>query len=167
MPDSPAERFFLVSEALPSDTFHVARFHGTEGLNRLSDFTIEAVCLDPALDAARILAYPLHFRILGRDGRETCIHGFPTRFEQGRQFNGYTWYTVGLRPAFWKLTQAVQSAIFLSKTVQETADELLNGQQFFNIPHEFRFTRSEPVLQHPLLSFLFSFRTKSSSTIVV
>ena len=42
----------VVSGALPADTFHVVRFTGTEGLNRLFSFRLDAPALNRLADAA-------------------------------------------------------------------------------------------------------------------
>jgi|GEM_PF-3223305 type VI secretion system VgrG family protein len=144
MPDrTPTELFHFASAALPPETFHVTHFSGTEGLNTLFSFTIDLVSPNASVDAAKVLGSPAIFTIRRDNGEDAVFRGFPARMEQGGLFNGYAYYQVELRPAFWKLTKPVQSAIFLDKSVQDVARELLNGQQFFNIPHEFRLTRSD------------------------
>ena len=144
MPDShPTELFHFTSSALPTETFHVTHFSGTEGLNALFSFTIALVSTNASVDPAKVLDAPASFIIRRDNGEDAVFQGYPARMEQGGMFNGYAYYKVELRPAFWKLTQAVQSAIFLNKNIQEVANELLNSQQFFSISHEFRLTRSD------------------------
>ena len=144
MPDRAyTELFHFTSAALPPETFHVVRFRGTEGLNRLFSFSIDLVSQDSSVDARKVLGDSAVFTIRRQSGGDAVFQGFPTRVEQSGHFNGWTYYQVELRPAFWKFTQLVQSAIFLNKTIQDVANELLNSQQFFSIPHEFRFTRSD------------------------
>ncbi|MBO4793775.1 MAG: type VI secretion system tip protein VgrG, partial [Deltaproteobacteria bacterium] len=144
MPDRAyTELFHFTSAALPPETFHVVRFRGTEGLNRLFSFSIDLVSQDSSVDARKVLGDSAVFTIRRQSGGDAVFQGFPTRVEQSGHFNGWTYYQVKLRPAFWKLAQIVQSAIFLDKTIQDVANELLNSQQFFSIPHEFRFTRSD------------------------
>ena len=144
MPDSnPAELFRFISKALPEDTFHVTHFSGTEGLNRAFSFTIDLVSENPALDGAAVLAAQASLHILRDNGQSAIFQGYPVKFEQGGLFNGYAYYSVELRPAFWHVKQVVQSAIFLDKNVQDVTHELLQSQPFFNIPHEFRLTRTD------------------------
>lgn len=138
------EWFRFVSQNLPEDTFHVVRFTGTEGLNTLFSFTIDLVSSNVAVDTAALLSVPATFTILREDAPDAVFSGYPARVEQGGYFNGYAYYTVELRPAFWKLTQVVQSSIFLNQDIQDVTRSLLSGQQFFLIPYEFRLMRNYP-----------------------
>ncbi|MBO4301392.1 MAG: type VI secretion system tip protein VgrG [Desulfovibrio sp.] len=144
MPDSaPTELFHFTSEALPEESFHVTHFCGTEGLNTLFSFTLDLVSQNPSVDATKILSKPAAFTIRRDNGKDAVFNGYPSRFEQGGMFNGYAYYTVELRPAFWKLTQIVQSAIFLNKNIQDVAKELLTAQKFFSIKYDFRLTSTD------------------------
>ncbi|MDO5483975.1 MAG: type VI secretion system tip protein TssI/VgrG, partial [Desulfovibrionaceae bacterium] len=143
MSSSPAEWFRFTSQDLPEDLFHVVRFVGTEGLNTLFSFTIELVSADASVDPDLLLNAPATFTILRENAEDAVFQGYPAKVEQGGHFNGYTYYTVELRPSFWKLTQIRQSAIFLDKTVKDVAKSLLHSQKFFAFPHEFRLLRSD------------------------
>lgn len=136
------ELFRFISNGLPEDTFHVLRFHGTEGLNCLFSFTLELVSTS-SIDFSKVLGASAAFSIHRKDAPDAVFRGFPTRIEQGGHYNGYTYYTVELRPAFWKLTQLCQSAIFLGKSLQEVTAELLQSQKFFTFAHEFRLMRRD------------------------
>lgn len=138
------ELFRFFSQSLPADKFHVVRFRGTEGLNELFSFTIDLVSRDAAIDPAEVLGAPASFAILRDEGPDAVFSGFPAQVGQGGHFGDWTYYTVELRPAFWKFTQIRQSAIFLGKNVEEVARELLTSQEFFSLPHEFRLTREYP-----------------------
>ena len=64
MPDSTyTELFHFASAALPPETFHVVRFRGTEGLNRLFSFSIDLVSQDSSVDADKVLDAPALFTI--------------------------------------------------------------------------------------------------------
>ena len=74
MPNSrPTELFRFTSEALPEDTFHVARFHGTEGLNTLFSFTIEPVSQNSQVDQSKALIAPATFFIHRPDAPDTVF----------------------------------------------------------------------------------------------
>ncbi|MCR4666744.1 MAG: type VI secretion system tip protein VgrG [Desulfovibrio sp.] len=138
------ELFHFTSDAFPEESFHVTHFTGEEGLNTLFRFTIEFVSENHSLDVTRFLDAPASFVIRRDNGDDAVFRGVPTGLEQGGLFNGYAYYSVELRPCFWKFTQIPQTAIFLDKTCQQVADELLLSQPFFPIPHEFRLTASYP-----------------------
>ena len=132
MSSSPYTEFFLfTSKALPQETFHVVNFHGTEGLNQLFSFTINLVSQNASVDPEKVLAETATLTIKRKTGQDAIFTGYPTLFEQSGFFNGYAYYQLELRPAFWKLTQAVQSAIFLKKNVQSVLDDLLNKEKLF------------------------------------
>ncbi|GHU17238.1 hypothetical protein FACS189475_00740 [Betaproteobacteria bacterium] len=137
------EHFRFTSQALPDETLHVVRFKGREGLNELFSFTIDLVSSNPALNVSKLLSDRATFRILRKDGREAVFCGYPAGVEQSGYFNGYSYYTVELRPTFWKMTQIVQSWIFLEQTLKDTVQELLRSQKFFTFPHKMEFTRSD------------------------
>ncbi len=136
--DSSTELFRFTSDAMPDDTFHVVRFHGTEGLNILFKFTIDLVSKNSQIDTGKALMEPVSFHIHRVDAPDAVFRGFLASIRQGGQYNGYTYYTAELRPAFWKLTKIRQSAVFLDKTPADAAAELLNSQSFLPIMHEFR-----------------------------
>ncbi|MDR0576868.1 MAG: type VI secretion system tip protein VgrG [Candidatus Accumulibacter sp.] len=137
------ERFRFTSQALPGETLHVIRFTGREGLNELFAFTIDLVSPNPALDLGKLLSDRATFRVLREGDREALFCGYPASARQSGHFNGYSYYTVELRPTFWKMTQIVQSAIFLEQTLKDTVQELLRSQQFFTFPNKMEFTRGD------------------------
>ena len=145
MPDHAyTEWFRFRSSALPEDSFHVIRFTGTEGLNTLFSFTIELASRNANIDAESMLNAEAEFTILRENAPNAVFKGYPARVDQGGHFGDFIFYTVELRPAFWKLTQIWQSAIFLNKTLRDTAEELLNSQRFFQFRREFRLIRDYP-----------------------
>lgn len=133
------ERFRFFSPVQTEKPFHVVRFSGVEGLHRLFDFHIDLVSADAAVDTGKLLAAPCRFEVL-RDGdaAPAVFSGYPACVEQRGFFSGYAWYAVHLRPAFWKLSQIRQSAIFLNKNLEDVLRELMQSQPFFQFPHEFR-----------------------------
>lgn len=144
-PSSDAVRYLFSSgaEALRGIPLHVARFSGTEGLNRLFSFTISLVSPRPDVDTGALLEAPATFSILREDAPPATFSGYPARVEQGGTFHGYTYYTVELRPTFWKCTQIRQSRIFLDKNLQATLRELLTEQEYFSFAHRFTFMRAD------------------------
>lgn len=137
------ELFRFISHGLPEDTFHVVRFSGTEGISALFSFSIDLVSLNPAVDAATVLRNSATLSLIRPGGTPADFTGYPAEVTQSGHYNGYTYYSVTLRPAFWKMTQIVQSKIFLDQTVRDTVSELLTSQPYFAFAHEFRLSRSD------------------------
>ncbi|MDR2673746.1 MAG: type VI secretion system Vgr family protein [Opitutaceae bacterium] len=137
------ELFRFVSRALPDETLHVIRFQGREGINELFSFTIELVSPNMSLDTEKLLSDRAVFHITREDGTQAVFNGYPSRVEQGGAFNGYCYYTVELRPALWKMTQIVQSRLFLNQTLGETLTELLRSEPFFSFPFALDFAGTD------------------------
>jgi type VI secretion system secreted protein VgrG len=137
------ELFRFASRALPDEVLHVVRFSGQEGINALFQFTIELVSPNMSLDTEKLLSDRATFTITREDGTRVVFNGYPARVEQGGAFHGYSYYTVELRPALWKMTHIVQSRIFLDQTLGETLAELLRSESFFSFPFALDFTRTD------------------------
>ncbi|MDR2160961.1 MAG: hypothetical protein LBO77_02320, partial [Desulfovibrio sp.] len=137
------ELFRFSSQGLPGEELHVIRFSGQEGLNELFSFSIQLVCANAALDTGKLLGDRATFSILREDGLKVVFSGYPARVEQGGHFNGYSYYAVELRPTFWKMTDIVQSRIFLDQSLGDTIAELLQAERFFTFPHTFALTRRD------------------------
>lgn len=137
------EWFRFESVALPEDTFHVIRFSGTEGLNTLFSFAVDLVSRKPDIDPSELLHNRAVLTIVRQDGGKAVFGGYPSEVTQAGHFNGYTYYSVVLRPAFWKLCGVVQSRIFLGKNVQQVVTELLRDHTYFSFDHQFRLGRSD------------------------
>ena len=116
----PTELFHFSSQAMPKDTFYVTNFSGREGLNTLFNFTINLVSKNLSVDTAKVLESEATFIIHRDNGEDAVFKGYPVLIQQGGFFNGYAYYQVELRPIFWKLTQVIQSTIFLDKTMNST-----------------------------------------------
>ncbi len=144
MADRYTELFRFVSLELDPETFHVIRFSGTEGLNRLFSFEIDLVSTNVAVDAEALLHNRAVLTIQRADGSTATFSGYPSEFRQSGHFNGYTYYSVTLRPTFWKTRFIVQSQIFLDQTVQDTVTALLNQQTYFTFAREFQLAGSYP-----------------------
>lgn len=139
---APEERFRFVSTELPADLFNVIRFTGTEALSTLFHFTIDLVSHDAHVDAEALLGAPAVFTILRADGKHATFTGYPTSVEQRGHFNDLTFYSVELRPTFWKTTQIFSSRIFLNQPLDAVVKELLTLEAYFAFPHELRFSGS-------------------------
>jgi type VI secretion system VgrG family protein len=137
------ELFRFVSRALPDEALHVVRFRGAEGINELFSFTIDLVSPNMSLDTEKLLSDRATFTITREDGTQAVFNGYPASVEQGGAFHGYSYYTVELRPALWKMTRIVQSRIFLDQTLGETLAELLRSESFFSFPFALDFTRAD------------------------
>ena len=139
------ELFRFEADGMPEDTFHVVSFRGTEALSSLFSFDIELVSKNMSLDLEELLAGNAKLTIKrGGDLPDAVFAGRPAAARQTGSFGEYAYYSVTLRPAFWKFTQLVQSAIFLNKTAPETVDELISEERGFPLNFEMRLTAEYP-----------------------
>lgn len=143
--DKDTELFRFEVDGMDRDTFHVLSFRGAEALSSLFSFDIELVSKDISLDLEDLLASDAKLTIKrGGDLPDAVFAGRPAAARQTGNFGEYAYYSVTLRPAFWKFTQLVQSAIFLNKTAPETADELISEERGFPLNFEMRLTAEYP-----------------------
>ncbi len=139
------ELFRFEADGMPEDTFHVLSFRGTEALSSLFSFDVELVSKNMSLDLEELLSGNAKLTIKRGGGFPDAVFaGRPAAARQSGSFGEYAYYSVTLRPAFWKFTQLVQSAIFLNKTAPETVDELISGERGFPLSFEMRLTAEYP-----------------------
>ena len=139
------ELFRFEADGMPEDTFHILSFRGTEALSSLFSFDVELVSKNMSLDLEELLAGNAKLTIKRGGGFPDAVFaGRPAAARQSGSFGEYAYYSVTLRPAFWKFTQLVQSAIFLNKTAPETVDELISGERGFPLSFEMRLTAEYP-----------------------
>ncbi len=139
------ELFRFEAEGMDRDTFHVLSFRGTEALSSLFSFDIELVSKNMSLDLEELLSGNAKLTIKRGGGFPDAVFaGRPAAARQSGSFGEYAYYSVTLRPAFWKFTQLVQSAIFLNKTAPETVDELISEERGFPLSFEMRLTAEYP-----------------------
>lgn len=143
--DKDTELFRFEVDGMDRDTFHVLSFRGAEALSSLFSFDIELVSKDISLDLEELLASDAKLTIKrGGDLPDAVFAGRPAAARQTGNFGEYAYYSVTLRPAFWKFTQLVQSAIFLNQTAPETVDELISEEHGFPLNFEMRLTAEYP-----------------------
>lgn len=143
--DKDTELFRFEVDGMDRDTFHVLSFRGAEVLSSLFSFDIELVSKDISLDLEELLASDAKLTIKrGGDLPDAVFAGRPAAARQTGNFGEYAYYSVTLRPAFWKFTQLVQSAIFLNQTAPETVDELISEERGFPLNFEMRLTAEYP-----------------------
>ena len=139
------ELFRFEAEGMDRDTFHVLSFRGTEALSSLFSFDVELVSKNMSLDLEELLSGNAKLTIKRGGGFPDAVFaGRPAAARQSGSFGEYAYYSVTLRPAFWKFTQLVQSAIFLNKTAPETVDELISEERGFPLNFEMRLTAEYP-----------------------
>ncbi len=122
------ERFRFETAALPDgEPLHVLRFAGEEGFSRLFAFDISLCTQRTDVSEDDLLANPAVLVVLRPDGSSASFSGYPTSVTLASSYNGWRFWQLRLQPAVWKLTQQVESRIFLDRTVQELAKDALDA----------------------------------------
>ncbi|MCC8178144.1 MAG: type VI secretion system tip protein VgrG [Cloacibacillus sp.] len=141
MANKYTELFCFEAEGMPQDTFHVLSFRGTEGLSSLFSFDIELVSENLSVDLGALLSGSANLTVKREGAPDAVFAGRPAAARQNGHFENHAYYSVQLRPAFWKFTQLIQSAIFLNKSAPDTVEEIIGSERFFPLKHEMRLTR--------------------------
>lgn len=145
MPQLSEYVFQFQSQAVPKDTFVVARFHGEEGLSQLYSFDILLVSDKADLDLEAILQSPAVFTIKGKEA-ELPYHGILASFEQLHQADSWVFYRAQLRPKLWWLTLTHHNQVFLDKKLDQfLTDVLQDGGLSTGLDFEFRLKGQYPV----------------------
>ena len=103
------------------DLLYLLRFNGTDELNALYEYRVQALSAEQNLDFDTILGTHGRVEIAGRHG-PIWFDGIITRVAWvGAQENGQR-YDLELRPWLWLATRRRDQRIFHNKTVVETQD---------------------------------------------
>ena len=132
------ELFRFEADGMPEDTFHVLGFKGTEALSSLFRFEINLVSKNKSLNLGALLAGNAKLTIKREGAPDAVFAGRPAAARQTGCFGEYAYYSVTLRPAFWKFTQLVQSAVFLDKNAPDMVKEIFGAERFFPVKYEMR-----------------------------
>lgn len=74
-----------------------------------------------------------------KDDRNAYFYGYPVSFTQGVQNNGWTFYTIRLRPAIDKLNHLTQNTVFTNSTVKEIVESVLENSNSISIDYNFNY----------------------------
>lgn len=120
-----AKKFSFVSDALPSDTFAVVRFTGTEGISKLYRFEVTLISSDLEIDFSKVTNSTARLMLHREEGAGVYYNGIVCNFTQLDEMNGYAFYKAQLVPKAWWLSIAQHNQIFLDTTVPEFCEAVL------------------------------------------
>lgn len=141
------KQFRFVSNALPEDSFKVARFKGVEGISKLYEFDIILVSEEPDIDLKSVLQNPAVLTIL-RGDMDFPIHGILSAFEQLHEAREQYFYRAVLVPRLWQADLYHENQLFLDKTVPDIIEEILKQAGLTADDYELRLTRKYPVWEY-------------------
>ncbi len=127
-------RLGRLTTVLGPDALVLLRFDGTEALNELYDYSVEALATRDDLDFDALLGTHATVTIEGADG-PVMFDGIITEARwKGPGENGWR-YDLRLRPWFWLADKRRNQRIFHNKTVVQILEELLADYGHLGKPH--------------------------------
>ena len=137
-----------LGSVLGTDTLVLLRFSGTDKVNELFDYSVEALSSEPSLDFDALLGTHATFSIQTPEG-DRHFDGIIAQAEcMGAAKDGYQ-YRFHLKPWFWLAGLRRNQRIFHDKTVVEILSELLQPYAGLGTPAvENRLTKGYPTLEY-------------------
>ena len=134
-----SSKFSFISDSLPSDTFGVVSFRGSEGISKPYRFEIMLVSDNLGIDFKTIMNNKARLVFHREEGDDAFYNGIIANFEQLHEINNYAFYRAYLVPKLWWLSITHHNQVFLDKTVQEFGEAILIDGGFASRDFEFRF----------------------------
>ncbi|SFH39765.1 type VI secretion system secreted protein VgrG [Paracoccus aminovorans] len=143
-----SERLGRLTTALGANTLALLRFDGSDHLNDLFEYRVEALATRPDLDFDALVGTHATVEIETRDGPQP-FDGIVTQARwAGVGENGHR-YDLTLRPWFWLASRRRNQRIFHDKTVIQILTELLADYAQLGDPAvEFQLSQDYPTLEY-------------------
>ena len=147
-PFKQAERLGRLTTSLGPDTLALLRFDGSDHLNDLFEYRIEALAIRDDLDFDALIGTHASVEIDGREGVQTFDGIVTSTRWAGVGENGHR-YDLVLRPWFWLASRRRNQRIFHNKTVVQILKELLSDYAGLGDPAlEMKLSADYPVLEY-------------------
>ncbi|GLS42222.1 type VI secretion system Vgr family protein [Methylobacterium brachythecii] len=114
---SQKERVAELVTAAGRDKFVLMHFEGEEGLSRLFEYKIDALCDDPNYNFDKVLGKNAHVRFRSYDGVDRFFNGIVVDTEWTGIRQASNAYRLTLRPWLWLLGRRADCRIFKDKCV--------------------------------------------------
>jgi type VI secretion system secreted protein VgrG len=147
-PFKQAERLGRLSTVLGSDVMSLLRFDGSDHLNELFEYRVEALAISPDLDFDALIGTHATVTVEGREGPR-LFDGIVTQARwMGVGENGHR-YDLTLRPWAWLASRRINQRIFHGKTVVQILTEIFADYVSLGDPaFEFSLSDDYPVLEY-------------------
>ncbi|MBS0123537.1 type VI secretion system Vgr family protein [Thetidibacter halocola] len=135
--------------SLGTDVLVLLRFNGSDHLNDLFEYRVEALSTDPDLKLDDILGTHAQVELLDRKGNSVWFDGIVTRVVWAGPYENGHRYDLELRPWFWLAGRKRNQRIFHEMSVDEILQELLQPYAALGQPHlSNKLTKSYPTLEY-------------------
>lgn len=118
------KRFVEIDTPLPPDTLLFHRMQAREELGRLSEYELELLSTDRAVNLDAVLGKSVTVKLELGSGKLRTFSGYVTRFTQAGMHGRYHRYQATVRPWLWFLTRTTNCRIFQEKRVPEILKEI-------------------------------------------
>lgn len=147
-PFSQSDRLGRLSTSFGADVLSLLRFDGSDYLNELFEYRVEALSVRDDLDFDTLIGTHATVQIETRDGPQ-AFDGIVTHVRwAGVGENGHR-YDLTLRPWFWLASRRRNQRIFHNETVVEILTELLADYAPLGDPAvDFQLSQDYPVLEY-------------------
>ncbi|MDO5641199.1 MAG: type VI secretion system tip protein TssI/VgrG, partial [Paracoccus sp. (in: a-proteobacteria)] len=143
-----AERLGRLTTSLGEDVLSLLRFDGTDHLNDLFEYRVEALSIRDDLDFDALIGTHATVEIESRDGMRPFDGIVTSAVWAGVGENGHR-YELTLRPWFWLAGRRRNQRIFHNKTVIEILQELLSDYAALGDPAlEIQLSQNYPELEY-------------------
>lgn len=121
-----ANRLIRLETPLGPDSVLFYKMHGTEGMSRLFEWSVEGFAPDDLIDETKIVGYGCTVEFECADGGLRHFHGICTDISVVGATNHKYHYKLNLRPHLWFLKLQSDSRIFSDMKVDEIIQEVLD-----------------------------------------
>jgi type VI secretion system secreted protein VgrG len=118
------KKFVEIDTPLPADTLLFYRMHAREELGRLSEYELELLSTDRAVNLDAVLGKTVTVKHELGDDTARRFSGYVTRFSLVGMHGRYYLYHATVRPWLWFLTRTTNCRVFQGKKVPEILKEV-------------------------------------------
>jgi len=127
MDNQNGKKFSFELQGFGSDTFHVVRFTGTEGLCRIYQFEITLLSSSRDIDFGKALQATATLTVHRVAAAPLVWHGVLCDLKQLQHSGEHYFYRAVLVPKAWELTQTQHSQIFLNMDITQFLSEAMQS----------------------------------------
>ena len=118
------KRFVEIDTPLPPDTLLFHRMRAREELGRLSEYELELLSMDRAVNLDAVLGKSVTVKLELANDKVRSFSGYVTSFSLVGMHGRYHRYQATVRPWLWFLTRTTNCRIFQEKKVPEILKEI-------------------------------------------
>ncbi len=139
-------RYSFETDASVDGGFEVVNFKGIEGLSRLYEFDITLMSGDGEVQPSDMLTQKAVLYL--DESKNVPIKGVLSSFELQREVDGNFFYRAVLVPRVWHLTLYQSTRVFLSKTLDQIIEEVLESAGLTSSDYKLELSMTYPEIEY-------------------